>query len=337
MKRLFISLAFFCGTLNIQAADKDSAHFYFNKGVQERQEGRYMSATRLFETALQHDETYVEALVENATCYLEMKKPEKARICLEKAVSIQPENQKVMIELMHIYFNSKQYQRSLELASSLKAGVNTDRIKGLCLYQLEDLAKAEKYLKKSLSVEPQDAEVNYILARTYLDMEDYKSAVPFYEASIRLDDTRHQRIYELGILYYTVSNYPKAYEMMKLAGEKGYPASNDYNENFGLVSLYAGEYDKGEELLLAVWKRKPNNKDILRNMAEVLYSKGQYQRSLVYCQKLLELDEKDGKALYQAGLNFQKSGQKDRGQKMCDMAIEMDSSLAGLRRKKEIM
>jgi Tfp pilus assembly protein PilF len=337
MKRLLISFAFICGSLSIQAADKDSAYFYFNKGLQERQEGRYMSATRLFETALQYDETYVDALLENATCYLEMKKPERARVCLEKAISIQPDNQKIMVELMNIYFNGKQYQRSLELASKVKTGVNTDRIKGLCLYQMEDLAEAEKYLKKSLAAEPQDAEVNYILARTYLDMEDYHSAVPYYEAAIKLDDSRHQRIYELGILYYTVNNYAKAYEMILLAGTKGYPASNDYNENLGLVSLYAGEYERGEELLMAVWKRKPNNKDILRNLAEVLYSKGQYDRSLVYCQKLLELDAKDGKALYQAGLNFQKSGQKERGQKMCDMAIEMDSSLAGLRRKKEIM
>ena len=62
----------------------------------------------------------------------------------------------------------------------------------------------------------------------------------------------------------------------------------------------------------------------------------QYDKSLAYCQKLMELDAKDGKALYQAGLCFQKKGQKDRGQQMCDKAIEMDPSLTSLRRKKEI-
>jgi hypothetical protein len=36
------------------------------------------------------------------------------------------------------------------------------------------------------------------------------------------------------------------------------------------------------------------------------------------------------------GMSFQKKGEKDRGQQMCDKAIEIDPSLASLRRKKEI-
>jgi tetratricopeptide (TPR) repeat protein len=59
-----------------------------------------------------------------------------------------------------------------------------------------------------------------------------------------------------------------------------------------------------------------------------------YDKSLDFCQKLLEMDKNDGKALYQAGLCFQKKGQTDRGQQMCDKAIELDPSLASLRQKK---
>ena len=48
-------------------------------------------------------------------------------------------------------------------------------------------------------------------------------------------------------------------------------------------------------------------------------------------QKLLEMDMADAKALYQAGLCFIKKGNEDKGQQMCDKAIQMDPSLAGLR------
>ena len=75
---------------------------------------------------------------------------------------------------------------------------------------------------------------------------------------------------------------------------------------------------------------------MLRDIAEVLYKQKQYDKSLAYCQRLMEIDMKDGKALYQAGLNFQRKGEKDRGQQMCDKAIELDPSLDGLRRKKEM-
>ena len=89
--------------------------------------------------------------------------------------------------------------------------------------------------------------------------------------------------------------------------------------------------------MLAIWQRKPANKDILRDMAEIFYTQKQYNKSLSYCQKLMEMDMKDGKALYQAGLCFQKKGEQDRGKKMCDKAIEMDPSLESMRRKKEIV
>jgi tetratricopeptide (TPR) repeat protein len=86
-----------------------------------------------------------------------------------------------------------------------------------------------------------------------------------------------------------------------------------------------------------VLKLKPNNKTLIRDMAEIFYGQKQYDKSLLYCQMLMELDPNDGKALYQAGLNFQKKGQKDRGQQMCDKAIEMDPSLNSLRTKKEMV
>jgi tetratricopeptide (TPR) repeat protein len=62
-----------------------------------------------------------------------------------------------------------------------------------------------------------------------------------------------------------------------------------------------------------------------------------YDKSLEFCQKLIEFDAKDAKALYQAGLCFQKKGQKDKGQGMCDKAIEMDPSLASMRQKSMTM
>jgi tetratricopeptide (TPR) repeat protein len=76
---------------------------------------------------------------------------------------------------------------------------------------------------------------------------------------------------------------------------------------------------------------------MIRDMAEAFYKGKDFQKSLNYCQKLMEMDTKDGKALYQAGLCFQKMGQKDKGQSMCDKAIEMDPSLNSLRQKSMTM
>ena len=97
--------------------------------------------------------------------------------------------------------------------------------------------------------------------------------------------------------------------------------------------MFSGQTEQGEKLLLDLLQKKPNNKDLLRDMAEAFYNGKMYQKSLGYCQKLMEIDTKDGKALYQAGLCFQKMGQKDKGQGMCDKAIELDPSLNSMRQK----
>ena len=82
--------------------------------------------------------------------------------------------------------------------------------------------------------------------------------------------------------------------------------------------------------------KKPGNKDMLRDIAQAYYDRKLYDKTLEFCQKLLELDANDAKALYQAGMCFQKKGQKDRGQAMCDKAIQLDPSLAKMRRKQEM-
>jgi Tfp pilus assembly protein PilF len=206
----------------------------------------------------------------------------------------------------------------------------------MSLYKQEDYAAAEKALLVALAKNPQDAEATYTLARTYLDMEAYKKAVPWYEKAVNMTGSKNAWMYELGLLYYNNNDYKNSVVAFEKAAANGYEQKNDFNENLGFASLYAGDFGKGEKLLLGILQRKPNNVTLMRDMAEIFYEKQQFDKSLEYCQKLMELDAKDGKALYQAGLCFQKKGQKDRGQQMCDKAIEMDPSLASLRKKKEM-
>ncbi|MEO7537234.1 MAG: tetratricopeptide repeat protein, partial [Ferruginibacter sp.] len=133
--------------------------------------------------------------------------------------------------------------------------------------------------------------------------------------------------------YYNQNDFKNAAVFFNKAAEGGYPQSNDFMENLGYAYIYTGEFEKGEKLLLSVMAKKPGNKEMMRDLAEAFYKQKMYDKSLEYCEKLMILDAKDAKALYQAGLCFQKKGQKEKGQSMCNKAIEMDPSLAGMRQK----
>lgn len=333
--QIFTSILAVAG-LCAQAQNADSAKFYYAKGIEEKNAGRLLVASRAFEKATAFDETYAEAYLENAYTALQMRNSNLAFRNFEKAYRLQPQNIAVVKELAEMYYNYRQFDKAIEFAEKCKGCSNAARIKGMSYYKKEDYAQAIKSLEYAIEANPADAEAVYTIGRSYLDMEVYEKALPYYEKAANMPGANANWIYELGILSYNTRHYKKAVTYFTKAGEKGYSQSNDFNENLGFACLSAGEYERGEALLVEVWKKKPGNNELLRDMSETLYQQKEYDRSLMYCQKLMEIDNNDAKALYQAGLCFIKKGPKEKGEKMCDKAIEMDPSLRSLRQKQEM-
>ena len=337
MKNFILCILILTSATVVAQTTTDSAAIYLKKGKSEASEKKWLLATQHFDKAIQFDPQSAEAYLANAIALTEMRKITKAKENYEKLHQLQPKQPDAIKALMEINYNYRRFDDAISFANKCINCPQANRIIGMSHYQQEDYAAAEKYLMIAVKNDQQDAEATYTLARTYLDMEEYKKALPWFEKAAQLPAAKNSWIYELGLLYYNNNDYKNAVVAFEKAAANGYETKNDFNENLGFASLYSGQYEKGEKLLSAVLKRKPNNKTLMRDMAEIYYGQKQFDKSLEYCQMLMELDPNDGKALYQAGLNFQKKGQKDRGQQMCDKAIEMDPSLNSLRTKKEMV
>lgn len=312
----------------------DSSTYFFQKGIEEQAARRYLVASNHYNKAIELNQNYTAAYVENGYVNLEMRRIDAAKQNFTKALELDPNNEAAIKELVTLYYSYRQYQKAIDFAGKCKTCEDADRIIAMSYYQMEDYGRAEKVLLFLLKKNPDDAEITYTTARNYLDMGLEGKAIPYYEKAVQLDETKSKWHAELGLLYYNNNNYKKAVASFNKAAEHGFIRGNDFNENLGFAYLYSGEFDKGETLLLEIIARKPGNTEILRDVAEAFYDRKMYDKSLDYCQKLMELNMQDGKALYQAGLCFQKKGQKEKGQQMCDKAIEMDPSLAGLRQKR---
>jgi tetratricopeptide (TPR) repeat protein len=57
-------------------------------------------------------------------------------------------------------------------------------------------------------------------------------------------------------------------------------------------------------------QRKPNNTELLNNIASALYTTKRYENALGCYEKLLTINPKDASSLFMAGMTFQKMGQK---------------------------
>ncbi|MBS1513126.1 MAG: tetratricopeptide repeat protein [Bacteroidetes bacterium] len=333
MKNLLCALTFL-SAFHAFAQSADSAVFYYQKGMEEKNAKRFLVASKQFEKAISFNAKYTDAYIANGYANLEMRRTDPAIINFTKAYELDSTNNATITELMNLYFSYRQYAKAIAMAQKCKECTGAGKVVALSYFQTEDYAKAEKALLAELAKNPTDAELNYSLGRAYLEMEAEKNAIVYYNKAVQLDSTKSAWLHELGLLYYTVNDYKNAAVYFNKAAAQGFNQSNDFNENLGFSYLYSGETNKGEKILQEVLAKKPNNKDLLRDMADAFYQMKQYDKSLDYLQKLMEMDPKDGQALYQAGQCFIKKGQKDRGQAMCDKAIELDPSLNKLKKQK---
>lgn len=321
---------------SVFSQDVDSAQFYFTKGLAEKDARLFAVAGKYFDKAIQFNQNYAAAYIENGKVDLEMHKGDAAIVNFTKAYQLQPNNNEVIKELSSLYFNNRQFQKAIDLVQKCTICPDADRILGMSYYNLEDYGKAAVLLQKAVNKNDKDAESAYTLGRTYLELENEKSAMLQFQNAIALEPSRNAWMYELGLIYYTKSDYKNALKYFNMAGDAGYDKTNDFYENLGFAQLYTGDSQNGMKALDEVIKRKPNNTELLNNIAQAMYDTKHYDEALNYYEQLLTINPKDARSLYMAGMTFQRKGDKEKGQKLCDKAIEMDPSLATQRRKKEL-
>ncbi len=317
-------------------AQQDSSAIYLAKGLEEKKAAHFAIADQYFSKAITFRGNNLPALIEKGMVNLSMRKIYDAQQAFQKAYEIDPTNKEAIKQLTEIYFNNRQYQQALAFAEKCTQCPETDRILGLIYYNTEDYGKATTYLEKTLKKNRNDALAAYSLGRTYIELEEERKAIPHYINAIENDSSRYAWKYELGLLYYKLGNWREALNYFDKSVAAGNTRSNDFNENYGFAQLYSGDEVNGLKTVSLVLDKKPNNKELLNNLAAALYQTGKYDLALNYYEKLLTLNPKDAASLYMAGMTFQKKGEKEKGQKICDKAIEMDPSLAKNRQKREM-
>jgi tetratricopeptide (TPR) repeat protein len=318
----------------------DSADYFLQKGLVEKQNGRRMESLRNFEKAAKYDANSKAIVTELASAYFDLRRYTQARDAFKKLVEMGETSAANYKQLMNLSFQLKQHPDVLFYADKLKAADPSEKVLyyvGKANYEMDNYGDAIKYLNEAAKEDPTNAEIPYMVAHSYADMMNYKLAVPFFKKAIELDPKQAYWVYELGLICYAMNADKDALKYMLEAGEKGYKKDNDYLENLGIAYLNVGDLDKGVEMLNEILKRKPSDMNILNMVAEAYYYKGKYDQAIEYWDKILEYDKTSASSLYMIGMAYQKKGGKsntDKGIALCDKAIEMDPALASLKQKK---
>jgi tetratricopeptide (TPR) repeat protein len=321
----------------------DSADYFLQKGLLEKQNGRRLESLKNFEKAARYDANSKAITTELAAAYHDLRKYNLALENYKKLVSLGDESAELFKKLMLLSYQLKQNDDVLVYADKLKRVDPNEKVAyyvGRVNYDNDNYGDAIKYLNMAEKEDATNAEIPYLIARCYADMMNYKLSVPYFKKAIALKPTEAYWIYELSLICYAMHADKDALKYMIEAGDKGLKKDNDYLENLAIAYLNVGELDKGVEMLNEILKRKPSDMNILNMVAEAYYAKAKFDLAMEYWDKILGYDKENAPALYMIGMCYQKKGGKEnmeKGTRLCDKAIEMDPTLASLKQKKMMM
>ena len=318
----------------------DSADFFLQKGLLEKQNGRRLESLKNFEKAARYDASSKVITAELASAYFDLRKYSQARESFKKLVQLGDQSAATYKQLMTLSFQLKQNEDVLLYADKLKTADPSEKVLyyvGKVHYDMDNYGDAIKYLNRAAEEDPANADIPYMIAHSYSDMMNYKLAIPYFKKAIELKPTESYWIYELGLICYAMNADKDALKYMLEAGEKGLKRDNDYLENLGIAYLNVGNLDEGVKILNEILIKRPSDMNILNMVAEAYYYKAKFDQAIEYWDRVLEYDKENASALYMIGMSYQKKGGKentDKGIALCDKAIEMDPSLSSLKQKK---
>lgn len=321
----------------------DSADYFLQKGLLEKQNGRRLESLKNFEKAASYDDKSKVIIRELAAAYFDLRRYNQAREMYKKLVELGDETPANLKQIMHLSFQLKQNDDVLLYASKLKKADPSEKVSyyiGRVNYDIDNYGEAIKYLNEAAKEDPGNAEVPYLIAHSYADMMNYKLAIPYFKKAIELDPSKNYWIYELGLICYAMHNDKDALKYILEAAEKGYKKDNDYLENLGIAYLNVGNLEEGVKILGQILERKPSDLNILNMVAEAYYYDKKYKQAIEYWDRILEYDKESATSLYMIGMCYQKMGGRENTQKgitLCDKAIEMDPALGAYKQKKMVM
>lgn len=338
MKYILLTILSF-GVAVATYSQADSANFYFQKALAEKQAGRKLEVWKNLDKAYKYNPNDKTIVTELGDVLLSMNKYSQAREMYQKLEQMGDNSPDLYKQLLTLCFNTKKFDDAIAYANKLKKSDPNEKVAymlGKIYYDRDDYGEAIKYLSAAEKEEPQNAEVPYLIARSYADMMNYKLSVPYFEKAIALAPEKNNWIYELGLIHYAMNSDKDALKYILLAGERGYRKDNDYMENLGVAYMNVGKLNEALAILKEILAKKPSDLNILNMIAEGYYYSGKYQDAIDYWDKVLFYDKTNAQSLYMIGMSYQKKGEKEKGVALCDKAIEMDPALSMYKQKKSM-
>lgn len=149
-------------------------------------------------------------------------------------------------------------------------------------YTEEALATFKEAEKRN----PDNEDVYFYLGSYYYETKDYVTAKVYYEKSISINDEQAETHLNLGRCYYHLGMNDKAIQEFNSAYKYDRNCL-DAIYNKGVVLIYMSMYQEGLGYLLAFQSLKPDDIEVMMDIAHCYYKLGNYEHSKIWIDRIL--------------------------------------------------
>ena len=167
---------------------------------------------------LKREPTHADFLLERSNLNVKMSNFQSALSDLDKILVDQPKNAFINFKLGTVYFQNKDYQRTLEsMSASLETGelvlANQSEayfIMGLSLASLEQFSDAKDNFSKAVELDFEKAVYHHERAKCYLMIDDYLSAIEGFNQTIERQPMNANAYFGRGFAYKNILEFRKS-------------------------------------------------------------------------------------------------------------------------------
>ncbi len=153
--------------------------------------------------------------------------------------------------------------------------------------------EALKLLNKALNIAPDNAKIYANMATSYIEQEDIEKAYSCAKKSLSLDPYNAENNFNLGQIYYLYLSQPdsaKKYYERTIKIEPNSIKSAPAYINLAIMENYCGNFTNAYEYAMKATKLMPDNGDIQYNVAHILSNMQKTEEALHAISKAIEIN-----------------------------------------------
>jgi tetratricopeptide (TPR) repeat protein len=333
LMKYVLTLLLLSGYAHAQANNADSATYYQQKAQEYKKIRKIWDAEKSYLKAIQFNPQNDKIRLELADYYLEFRKYFQALEQYNAILQSNPNHAIANQKQLELSFQLRRWQDVIAQGSRLAKAAhiaNLDYILGKAYYETDNYGMAQTHLQKAISKTPVNTDAVLLMGKVYIELSNYRMAMDLYKKAVESDPENFNLIAELAQLHYVMKQDKEAVKLYEIAAQKGLKQDLEYWENLGMCYL---SYDipKGIEVLNKVLVMKPNEPEIMTQIAQALMKAEKFQEAYEYYNNIYKADPNNSRALYMSGVAIIRKGDKKTGAAICEKAIAMDPELAKLR------